>query len=182
MSYGPNVPDLWRRAAAYVDKVLKGTKPGDLPVEQPATFELVINNRAAKAIGHDSPIARVASRPSRRMSSRFAIGAALLFLAASVDAEAQPAGKITRLGVLLFSTPQDDPKQVVEFAALHQIPVVAGWGPWTQAGALLSYGSDLDLPVEQPTKADLVVNLKTAKALGLTIPPSLRLQAAHVIE
>ena len=51
MSYGPNFPDLFRRAGDYVDKILRGVKPADIPIEQPVKFDLIINLKTAKTLG-----------------------------------------------------------------------------------------------------------------------------------
>jgi putative tryptophan/tyrosine transport system substrate-binding protein len=60
MSYGPNFPDLYRRAAEHVDKILRGTRPGDIPVEQPTKFDFAVNLITANALGLIVPLSMLA--------------------------------------------------------------------------------------------------------------------------
>jgi putative ABC transport system substrate-binding protein len=124
---------------------------------------------------------------------------------ADLDHALEAAGQANLDGLYVVSSRHTvaNAARIVEYANRHRLPLVGGWGAWVQAGALISYGPNVtdmvrqastqvdkvlkgakpgDLPVQQPTRFELLVNLKTAKALGLNIPEAFLLRADKVVE
>ena len=165
-----------------------------------APIALLLNPKSVAYVEPETKEAEAAARAS---------GRSLLLIKTENDDEIEPAfSELVRnqVGALIVSS---DPffnirrDQLVALAAMHRVPAIYQWRDFTEAGGLISYGPsriDLyrmtgnyvgrilngekpaELPVQQPTRFELVINLKTAKALGLEIPPSLLARADEVIE
>jgi putative ABC transport system substrate-binding protein len=269
MSYGVSTADLYRRAAAYVDKILKGAKPADLPVEQPIKFEFIINLKAAKQITKTIPVVIVTTldpvatgavdslaRPGGNITGLARLTRILGAKRLGLIKETAP--KISRVGVLRAADdegsaigfkeyeaaaralkfplqslevrgPNPDlesalgeaakgppsaliairgsllnryQKRIADLAIENRLPSMFEGNDFVEAGGLMSYTTNddesfrrvayyvdkilkgakpADFPVEQSSKFEFVINLKTAKQIGLTIPPEVLARADRVI-
>jgi putative tryptophan/tyrosine transport system substrate-binding protein len=172
-----------------------------MPVLVPHAGEiaLLVNPNNASAVSHTRDVEEAAR----------AKGVRLRILKASTESEIDAAfATLVQLqaGALMVGTDPfffSRPDQLVALASRHAVPAIYEWREFAEAGGLISYGQSLtgtwrqigiyagkilngaklaDLPVQQPTTFELVINLKTAKALGLTVPPSILARADEVIE
>jgi putative ABC transport system substrate-binding protein len=172
--------ELLKEAAPHVSRVAYLSNPDH------ADHELREATRAAQALGIEMHALEVRSRDDFESAFQAAI-------AARIDAIYVVSSR---------QTVQSIPR-IVDFAVKNRLPLAGGWGAWAKAGGLLSYGPNIgvmaqraathvdrilkgakpsDLPVEQPTKFELIVNQRAAKGLGLTIPEGFLLRADEVIE
>jgi putative ABC transport system substrate-binding protein len=172
--------ELFRKAAPRVSRIGILRDPSHADNEEP------VARRAAESLGvqlHPVPMRGPAD------------------LERALDAATQ--GNIDSIYVVSSRHTAANAVRIVEFATKNRLPLIGGWGAWAQAGGLLSYGPNVgemvrqssvyvdkvlkgtkttDLPIQQPTYFELHINLKTAKALGLTMPDSFLLLADKVIE
>jgi putative ABC transport system substrate-binding protein len=215
LTYGADRNALYRRTATYVEKILKGAKPADLPMEQPTKFQFIVNLKAAKEIGLIIPpnvLARAdrvirwvitmrqqatVKKPEAKILS---FGLAGLIFALSSGVEAQQAGKVYRIGVLSVGVPASSLDIEAFRQGLRDLGYVEGKNLEYRyfegrvermpqlADEFVRLKVDIrgakpgDLPVEQPTKFEFVINLITAKQIGLTIPPNVLARADRVIK
>jgi ABC-type uncharacterized transport system substrate-binding protein len=165
--------------------------------------------RIAQLLNPSNPVYRTIDMEQWRARIAQGVRVSIQFVEARSRAEVTPAveGAVRARADGLVVTPDpvflDERQTIVQLVAKHKLPTIYPWRDAVEGGGLMSYGTsrvDLerraaffvdkilkgakpgDLPVEQPTKFDLMINLKTAKALGLTIPPSLLLRADQVLE
>jgi ABC-type uncharacterized transport system substrate-binding protein len=245
MSYGNDTADSYRRAGVHVGRILNGASPANLPVDQATQFELVVNVKAAKAIGliTDTTFLGPELVPKRlallkeglpklsRIGVLWHPGAFSEATVRNLLVEVREAAKALSLQPQLAEARSPDEvdgafarmiaeraqavfvfpssmlfsqrRRIVELTTKHALPSTFPAREYAQLGGLMAYGASItdlwrrsaayvdrifkgakpsELPVEQPTRFELVLNLKTAKALGLEISPTLLARADEVIE